>query len=147
LEKFTGKKNNAQVWLNNIAKAITTNNWDDAKTMQTILYFLQDTANSWYQNLVNKLQDFNVFKTIDANYFTVPQILNQFIHRLCSITLQDAINYVKDLESAELEANHIQAINLVMNRLSDLNLKLKQLIEFINQKLEKYLANNNQAIY
>ncbi|KAG9298974.1 hypothetical protein G9A89_020287 [Geosiphon pyriformis] len=33
LEKFTGEKNNAQVWLNNIIKAITANNWDNARAL------------------------------------------------------------------------------------------------------------------
>ncbi|KAG9286150.1 hypothetical protein G9A89_010164, partial [Geosiphon pyriformis] len=57
-------------------------------------------------------------------------------------TFQDAINHTRNLESAELEANHIQVINLVMNGSFDLDLKLKQLTEFINQKLEEYLATN-----
>ncbi|KAG9296633.1 hypothetical protein G9A89_002904 [Geosiphon pyriformis] len=34
LDKFNDEKDNTQVWLNNIAKAITTNNWDDARVMQ-----------------------------------------------------------------------------------------------------------------
>ncbi|KAG9296911.1 hypothetical protein G9A89_006866 [Geosiphon pyriformis] len=46
LEKFTGKEDNAQAWINNVAKAITANNWDDAKALQAIPYFLQDTADS-----------------------------------------------------------------------------------------------------
>ncbi|KAG9304414.1 hypothetical protein G9A89_019976 [Geosiphon pyriformis] len=168
LEKFTGKKNNAQVWLNNVKKVITANRWDDTRAMQ-------------YQSLVNKLQDFNTFKlaflqyfkknkavtiylghfhrnlhqiqTIQANYFTVSQILNQFIKGLhssilqciCSMhpaDLQAAVTNARDFEAAELKANHVQAINLVMNRSSDLNSKLKQFSDSINQKLEGYLADN-----
>ncbi|KAG9302763.1 hypothetical protein G9A89_009540 [Geosiphon pyriformis] len=82
-------------------------------------------------------------QAIDANYFTVPQILNQFIcglhssilqhiHPLHPATLQDAVTHVKDFESAELEANHIHAINLVMNGSSELNSKLKQFNNSIN---------------
>ncbi|KAG9306335.1 hypothetical protein G9A89_018218 [Geosiphon pyriformis] len=154
LEKFTGEEDNAQ-----------------------------NTANSWYQSLINKPQDFNTFKieflryfsnnnsinrlantfttikqgeneavttylrcfhknlcqiqAINANYFIVAQILNQFICGLCSsilqcicllhvINLQAAITNARDFEAAELKANHAQAINLVMNRLSELDSKLKQ---------------------
>ncbi|KAG9292012.1 hypothetical protein G9A89_017911 [Geosiphon pyriformis] len=152
--------------------------------MQTILYFLKDTTNSWYQSLVNKPQDFNAFKVeflryfsnnnsinrlvntfttmkqgetevvttylgrfhqnlhqiqaIDTNYFTVPQILNQFIcglhssilqhvHPLHPGTLQDTVTRARDFESAESETNHAQAINLVMNRSSELDSKLEKL--------------------
>ncbi|KAG9285083.1 hypothetical protein G9A89_009894 [Geosiphon pyriformis] len=102
--------------------------------MQAIPYFLKDTADLWYQSLVNKPQDFNAFKAeflryfsnnnsinrlvnaftiikqeeteavttylgcfhqnlrqiqaINTNYFTAPQILNQFIHVLHSSILQ-----------------------------------------------------------
>ncbi|KAG9289364.1 hypothetical protein G9A89_007925 [Geosiphon pyriformis] len=193
LEKFTGKEDNTQVWLNN----------NDVRAMQAISYFLQDTTNSWYQSLVNKPQDFNTFKieflryfsnnnsinrlantftiikqgeneavttylecfhrnlhqiqAIDPNYFTVAQILNQFIRGLCSsilqyvrpihsIDLQAAVTNARDFEAAELKANYAQAINLVMNGLSKLDSKLKQFSNSINQKLEGYLADNH-AIY
>ncbi|KAG9287800.1 hypothetical protein G9A89_017395 [Geosiphon pyriformis] len=50
LEKFTSKENNTQAWINNIAKAITANNWDDARTIQVISYFLKNTVNSCSTN-------------------------------------------------------------------------------------------------
>ncbi|KAG9298662.1 hypothetical protein G9A89_012730 [Geosiphon pyriformis] len=40
LKKFTSKENNAQAWINNIAKTIIINNWDDTKALQAISYFL-----------------------------------------------------------------------------------------------------------
>ncbi|KAG9304158.1 hypothetical protein G9A89_019720 [Geosiphon pyriformis] len=183
LNKFNDEENDAQVWLNNIAKAITANNWDNARVMQAIPYFLQDTADTWYQSLTVKPQNFNEFKTeflqyfsnnnsinkltntftmirqgdteavtiylrhfhrnlhqiqaIQADYFTVPQILNQFIRRLCSSILQQvrsmhpvdfltAVTYARDFEAAKLEVNHTQAVNLAMNGLSELDSKLKQ---------------------
>ncbi|KAG9288799.1 hypothetical protein G9A89_023096 [Geosiphon pyriformis] len=184
LDKFTGKKNDAQVWLNDVAKAITANNWDNTRAMQAIFYFLQNITDAWYQSLAIKTQNFNEFKTkflryfsnnnsinklantfttikqgeteavttylgqfyknlcqiqvIQADYFTVPQILNQFIYGLHSSilqcvypihsqTLQNAVTNARDFETAKLEANHAQAINLVINRLSELDSKLKQL--------------------
>ncbi|KAG9304295.1 hypothetical protein G9A89_019857 [Geosiphon pyriformis] len=203
LDNFTGKEDDAQVWLNNVEKAIAANGWNNVRAMQAILYFLKDTANSWYQSLINKPQDFNAFKVeflryfsnnnsinclvntfitmkqeeteavttylrcfhrnlhqiqaIDANYFTAPQILNQFIHGLHSSilqhvcllhpgTLQDAVTHARDFESAESKASHAQAVNLIMNGLSELDSKLKQFSNSINQKLEGYLADN-RAIY
>ncbi|KAG9298906.1 hypothetical protein G9A89_015928 [Geosiphon pyriformis] len=198
LDNFTSEENNAQIWLNDVEKAI-----NNGRALQAISYFLKDTANSWYQSLAAKPQTFNKFKTeflryfnnnnsincltntfttikqedteavttylecfhrnlrqiqtIQANYFTVPQILNQFIrglhssilqqvHSMHSVDLPIAIIYAKDFEAAELKANHTQAVNLVMNESSDLDSKLKQFSDTINQKLEGYLADNH-AIY
>ncbi|KAG9287705.1 hypothetical protein G9A89_004108 [Geosiphon pyriformis] len=171
--------------------------------MQAIPYFLKDTADSWYQSLINKPQNFNAFKAeflryfsnnnsinclvnafttmkqgeteaviiylgrfhrnlcqiqaIDTNYFTAPQILNQFIcglyssilQHVCSLhpgTLQDAVTHARDFESAESETNHTQAVNLVMNGSSELDSKLEKFSELINKRLEGYLADNH-AIY
>ncbi|KAG9289362.1 hypothetical protein G9A89_007923 [Geosiphon pyriformis] len=168
LEKFTSEKDNAQVWLNDVKKVIAANGWNDTRAMQAIPYFLQNTANSWYQSLVNKLQDFNAFKIEFLRYFSnnnsinrlqTPSLLSnkekmkqlcssilQHIHPIYSINLQAAITNARDFEAAEFEANHAQAINLVMNRSSKLDSKLKQFSDFINQKLEGYLADNH-AIY
>ncbi|KAG9286018.1 hypothetical protein G9A89_022694 [Geosiphon pyriformis] len=158
IEKFTSEENDTQVWLNNVEKAITANRWNDTRAIQAIPYFLQDTADSWYQSLANKPQDFNAFKlvflqyfsnnnsinhlantfitikqeenkvitiylgcfhrnlhqiqTIQADYFTVSQILNQFIRSLHSINFQATVTSTRNFEAAELEANHAQAINL-----------------------------------
>ncbi|KAG9290492.1 hypothetical protein G9A89_002467 [Geosiphon pyriformis] len=102
-------------------------------------------------------QNLHQIQAIDANYFTAPQILNQFICGLCSSilqhvcplhpgTLQDAVTCTRNFESAELEANHAQAVNLVMNRSSELDSKLEKFSESINKKLEGYLVDN-YAIY
>ncbi|KAG9295509.1 hypothetical protein G9A89_013538 [Geosiphon pyriformis] len=113
LDNFTGEENDAQVWLNDVEKAIAANGWND--------------------------------------------ILNQFICGLCSSilqhvrllhpgTLQDAVTCARDFESAESEANHAQAINLVMNGLSELDSKFEKFSESINKRLEGYLTDN-YAIY
>ncbi|KAG9288715.1 hypothetical protein G9A89_004334 [Geosiphon pyriformis] len=52
--------------------------------------------------------------------------------------------HAKNFKATELEANHAQAVNLVINRSFDLDSKLKQFSDLINQKLERYLVNNNQ---
>ncbi|KAG9297979.1 hypothetical protein G9A89_018807 [Geosiphon pyriformis] len=46
LEKFTGKEDTTQVWLDNVEKAITANRWNDARVMQAISYFFQDIVDS-----------------------------------------------------------------------------------------------------
>ncbi|KAG9291486.1 hypothetical protein G9A89_021905 [Geosiphon pyriformis] len=160
LDNFTGKENDTQVWLNDVKKAIAANGWNN------------DTTNLWYQSLINKPQNFNAFKVEFLRYFSnnnsinclvntfttmkqgeIEVILNQFIHGLCSSilqhvhplhpgTLQDAVTCARDFESAESEANHAQAINLVMNESSELDSKLEKFSESINKRLEEYLADN-----
>ncbi|KAG9291761.1 hypothetical protein G9A89_012046 [Geosiphon pyriformis] len=172
LDNFTGKEDDAQIWLNDVEKAIAANGWNDARAMQAIPYFLKDTANSWYQSLINKPQDFNAFKAEFLRYFSNNNSINclvnaftimkqgeieAFIHDLCSSilqhvcllhpsTLQDAVTCARDFESAESEANHIQAVNLVMNGPSELDSKLEKFSESINKKLEEYLADKHETL-
>ncbi|KAG9288883.1 hypothetical protein G9A89_019505 [Geosiphon pyriformis] len=108
-------------WINKLANLFTTIKQGDTEAVTTYL-------EHFYRNL-------HQIQAIQADYFTAPQILNQFIRGLHS-------NLLQDFEAAELEANHAQAVNLVMNRLFELDSKLKQFSESINQKLEKYLADN-----
>ncbi|KAG9297713.1 hypothetical protein G9A89_011228 [Geosiphon pyriformis] len=69
------------------------------------------------------LRNFSNNNTINADYFTVAQILNQFIkglrssilQRICSLhpaDLQAAVTNTRDFEAAELKTNHAQAVNL-----------------------------------
>ncbi|KAG9296153.1 hypothetical protein G9A89_014745 [Geosiphon pyriformis] len=155
LDKFTGKKDDAQVWLNNVKKAITANGWNDTRAMQAISYFLKNTVNSWYQSLVDKPQDFNTFKLEFLKYFSNNNSINRLANTFTTIkqgktkavfTYLGHFHRNLDFKSAELEANHVHAMNLVMNGLSELDSKLKQFSDSINQKLKGYLADN-RAIY
>ncbi|KAG9295661.1 hypothetical protein G9A89_002979 [Geosiphon pyriformis] len=166
LDNFTGEEDDAQIWLNNVEKAIAANGWNDARA----IYF---SNNNNINHLVNVFTTIKQGETeavttylecfhrnlcqiqaIDTNYFTAPQILNQFIHGLHNSILQhvrplhpgilqDAVTHARDFESAESEANHAQAVNLVMNGLSELDSKLKKFSESINKRLEEYLADNH----
>ncbi|KAG9304499.1 hypothetical protein G9A89_020063 [Geosiphon pyriformis] len=89
--------------------------------------------------------------TIKRDYYTMVQVLNQFIKglwnsilrsvRLRHLTsLQDAITLAHNFESAEQEANHTQVINLAINRTSDIDAKITQLSEKLTQKIEGFLA-------
>ncbi|KAG9290270.1 hypothetical protein G9A89_022246 [Geosiphon pyriformis] len=117
--------------INKLANLFTTIKQGDTEAVTTYL-------ERFHRNL-------RQIQAIQADYFTAPQILNQFI-RVCPIHPVDlpiAVTHARDFEAAELEANHAQAINLVMNGLSELDSKLKQFSESINQKLEGYLADNH----
>ncbi|KAG9296608.1 hypothetical protein G9A89_015200 [Geosiphon pyriformis] len=160
LKKFTGEEDNAQIWLNNIEKTITANGWNDARALLFLTGYCQlmqreNEAVTTYLGCFHR--NLHQIQAIQADYFTVPQILNQFIRGLHSSILQHiclmhpadlqaTIINARDFEAAELKANYVQAINLVMNGSSELDSKLKQFSNSINQKLEGYLANN-QAIY
>ncbi|KAG9289973.1 hypothetical protein G9A89_010279 [Geosiphon pyriformis] len=109
----------------------------------------------WYfsnNNNINKLA--NTFTTIRQE--DTEAILNQFIRRLHSSILQQVcpmhpvdlpttVTYTRDFEAAELEANHTQAVNLAINRSSELDSKLKQFRNtncFQNQS--RLLLSSNQ---
>ncbi|KAG9307305.1 hypothetical protein G9A89_017133 [Geosiphon pyriformis] len=105
------------------ANTFTTIRQEDTETVTTYL-------GCFHRNLCQ-------IQVIQANYFTVPQILNQFIRELHSSILQrvhpmhpvdfsTTVTYARDFEAAELKANHAQAVNLAMNGSSELNSKLKQ---------------------
>ncbi|KAG9292086.1 hypothetical protein G9A89_017986 [Geosiphon pyriformis] len=89
LDKFNSKENNVQVWLNDVAKAITANNWDDAKVIQAISYFLQDTADAWYQSLTVKSQNFNGFKTEFLQYFSNNNSIKKLANTFTTIKQKD----------------------------------------------------------
>ncbi|KAG9294000.1 hypothetical protein G9A89_019338 [Geosiphon pyriformis] len=111
--------------INKLANFFTTIKQGDTEAVTTYL-------GCFHRNL-------HQIQAIQADYFTVSQILNQFIRGLHSNLLQQvclmhpvnlptAVTHARDFEAAELEANHTQAVNLVMNRSSELNSKLKQFI-------------------
>ncbi|KAG9283972.1 hypothetical protein G9A89_005479 [Geosiphon pyriformis] len=81
---------------------------NNARAMQFLRYFSNNNSINKLANTftIIKQRENEAIQAINANYFTVAQILNQFIHGLCT--------------------NHTQAVNLVMNGLSELDSKLKQ---------------------
>ncbi|KAG9289059.1 hypothetical protein G9A89_015608 [Geosiphon pyriformis] len=109
--------------INHLASTFTTIKQEDTEAVTTYL-------RCFHKNL-------HQIQAIQADYFIVPQILNQFIQGLHSNILQQVcsmhpinfptiITHARDFEATELEANHAQAVNIVMNRSSDLDSKLKQ---------------------
>ncbi|KAG9294206.1 hypothetical protein G9A89_021565 [Geosiphon pyriformis] len=136
LEKFSGKEDDAQTWINDVTKAIITNNWNDARALQAISYFLQNAKPQTFDafkleflryfsnsNSINCLA--NIFTTIkQEDTEAVTTYLEYFHQNLCQIQAIDAnyfttaqilnqficvlcsITCTRNFELAELEANH-----------------------------------------
>ncbi|KAG9300804.1 hypothetical protein G9A89_003153 [Geosiphon pyriformis] len=49
-------------WLREMQKAIQANNWNNQRAIQTLLFFLKGTVDSWYQSLKTKPMSFAEFK-------------------------------------------------------------------------------------
>ncbi|KAG9290294.1 hypothetical protein G9A89_022270 [Geosiphon pyriformis] len=170
LTDFSGEEEETDVhtWLREAQKAIQTNNWNDQRAIQTLPFFLKGTANSFAEfknalleyfsdpNAVIQLQnEFNTIKqntVIEQEYYTDPQVLNQFIRglkssilgRVCPAhpnSLSEAVMLVRALESAEKEANYSQIVNMVMeeNKTETLEKRVMRLEEELSKKIESYL--------
>ncbi|KAG9302755.1 hypothetical protein G9A89_009532 [Geosiphon pyriformis] len=111
LDNFTGKENNAQVWLNDVKKAITANGWNDAQALQAIPYFLKNTANSWYQSLVDKSQDFNTFKLEFLRYFSNNNSINRLANTFTTIKQEETKAVTTYLGCFHRNLRQIQAID------------------------------------
>ncbi|KAG9284520.1 hypothetical protein G9A89_014124 [Geosiphon pyriformis] len=85
---------------------------------------VKSSNNPSYHYTLGSAINITSIQAIDANYFIVPQILSQFIcglyskifQHVCplhSVMLQAAITQTRDFESAELEANHAQAPQII----------------------------------
>ncbi|KAG9304466.1 hypothetical protein G9A89_020030 [Geosiphon pyriformis] len=98
------------------------------EALQAIFYFLQDT------------QEENKAVTTYLGCFHRNLSILQHICLMHPVDFQAAVTNARDFEAAKLEANHAQAINLVMNESSDLDSKLKQLSNSLNQKLKNSIS-------
>ncbi|KAG9288089.1 hypothetical protein G9A89_017684 [Geosiphon pyriformis] len=112
----------------------------------------EDNAYSWITDAEKAI----TANTIERDYYTTAQVLNQFIKGLWSsilrsirsrhlTSLQDAITLTHNFESTEQEANHTQVINLAINGTSDIDTKITQLSEKLTQKIEEFLAGTTET--
>ncbi|KAG9296325.1 hypothetical protein G9A89_014917 [Geosiphon pyriformis] len=76
----------SQEWLNQVTKAGDTNEWNAAKMLRTILYFLKRTGGKWFENLTTPFNDWTAFETA---------FLEQFTNNNTSITLQNCFCNIK----------------------------------------------------
>ncbi|KAG9302685.1 hypothetical protein G9A89_005159 [Geosiphon pyriformis] len=151
LEKFTSKEDNAQVWLNDMEKAIIANSWNNARAMQAIPYFLQDTANSWYQSLVNKPQEFAAFKLAFLQYFNNNNSINQLANTFTiikqgkneAVTIYLGHFYRNLYQIQAIQADYLEAYAVVssnayvqcIQQTFKLQLPMPEILKQLNSKL------------
>ncbi|KAG9290053.1 hypothetical protein G9A89_010359 [Geosiphon pyriformis] len=111
LNNFTSEEDNAQAWLNDIEKVIAANRWNDTRAMQAIPYFLKDTANSWYQSLINKPQNFNAFKVEFLRYFSNNNSINRLVNIFTTMKQEETKAVITYLGCFHRNLHQIQAID------------------------------------
>ncbi|KAG9285293.1 hypothetical protein G9A89_001427 [Geosiphon pyriformis] len=92
-------------------KAIIANNWDNTKALQTIPYFLKETANSWYQSLATRPQTFQQFKTAFLEYFSNNNSINCLANTFTTIKQNNTEAVTTYLGCFHRVLCQIQAIN------------------------------------
>ncbi|KAG9287681.1 hypothetical protein G9A89_004084 [Geosiphon pyriformis] len=161
--------NNTYSWIADIEKAITANgtavfsDWNCQFVVpepgrKAYLFYRNQFSiikQKDHKTVTTYLRQFNQILhqilAIKRDYYTMVQVLNQFIKGLRSsilrsirlhhpTSLQDVITLVHDFESVEQEVNHTQAVNLAINGTSDIDTKIIQLSEKLTQKIEGFLA-------
>ncbi|KAG9302022.1 hypothetical protein G9A89_021066 [Geosiphon pyriformis] len=72
IPEFTGKDNNTslQEWLNKVQKAEDANGWNAARMLKAIPYFLQGTAEEWFENLEKPFKNWQAFKDAVTGRFS-----------------------------------------------------------------------------
>ncbi|KAG9300232.1 hypothetical protein G9A89_011305 [Geosiphon pyriformis] len=91
IPEFNGEdiETSPQEWLDQITKAGNANEWNAARMLGTIPYFLKKTAGEWFENLTTPFNDWTAFKT-----------------------------HAKRYEMAMKEANHTKLMNLAIEETS-----------------------------
>ncbi|KAG9286446.1 hypothetical protein G9A89_014612 [Geosiphon pyriformis] len=143
ISKFTGKnsKTSPQEWLNKVSKAGDANGWNAARMLKTILYFLQETAGEWFENLEALPEHWEAFKTA---------FLEQFTNNNTSITLQNWFQNIKQ-EPSESVMTYLGKFNKLLRRIRQLETNeyyfnaqiLDQFIAGLKDKLIKKLKTTS----
>ncbi|KAG9303208.1 hypothetical protein G9A89_000743 [Geosiphon pyriformis] len=112
IPEFTGKDNDtsAQEWLNKVQKAEDVNGWIAARMLKTIPYFLQGTAEKWFENLEEPFENWQAFK----NAF-----LQQFTDNNISITLRNHFRNIKQ-ETSETVMTYLGRFNKLLRQIQQL---------------------------
>ncbi|KAG9299891.1 hypothetical protein G9A89_005420 [Geosiphon pyriformis] len=72
IPEFNGEniETSSQEWLDQVTKARDANEWNAARMLRTILYFLKGTAGELFENLAIPFNDWNTFKAAFLEQFT-----------------------------------------------------------------------------
>ncbi|KAG9287409.1 hypothetical protein G9A89_023781 [Geosiphon pyriformis] len=112
LTDFSGEKEETDVhkWLREAQKAIQANNWNDQRAIQTLLFFLKGTADSWYQSLETKPTSFTEFKNALLEYFSDPNAV---------IQLQNKFNTIKQ-NTGETVTQYLARFNRICRQIESI---------------------------
>ncbi|KAG9288557.1 hypothetical protein G9A89_016187, partial [Geosiphon pyriformis] len=109
LTDFSGEEEETDVytWLREAQKPIQANNWNNQRAIQTLLFFLKGTANSWYQSLKTKPTSFAEFKNAFLEYFSDPNAI---------IQLQNKFNTIKQ-NTSETVTQYLAQFNRICHQI------------------------------
>ncbi|KAG9290088.1 hypothetical protein G9A89_010394 [Geosiphon pyriformis] len=167
--KFTGEDNNTspQEWLDKVQKAKDTNGWIAARMLKAIPYFLQETAEEWFENLEESFKNWQAFKDVFLQQFTdnntsitfrnrfhnikqetsksfiagLKDKLIKKVHPHAPANLATAIKHAKSYEMAMEEANYTKLVNLAIGETSS---AAEEKIDQLTKKVESYFTNQQQ---
>ncbi|KAG9290206.1 hypothetical protein G9A89_022182 [Geosiphon pyriformis] len=134
IPEFNGKdiETSPQEWLDQVTKAGDANEWNAARILRTISYFLKETAGEWFENLAIPFNDWNTFKAVFLEQFTdnntsitlrnrfqnIKQKPSKSVRPHVPEDLNSAIQHAKRYKMAMEEANHIKLVNLAIGETS-----------------------------
>ncbi|KAG9306890.1 hypothetical protein G9A89_002559 [Geosiphon pyriformis] len=146
IPEFMGEDNDTspQEWLDKIQKAGDANSWIAVKMLKAILYFLQGTAEKWFENLEEPFENWQAFKDAFLQQFTnnntsitlrnhscnikqetsetfIAGLKDKLIEKVClhaSADLATAIRHAKNYKMAMKEANHTKLVNLAIGEIT-----------------------------
>ncbi|KAG9290731.1 hypothetical protein G9A89_011694 [Geosiphon pyriformis] len=145
IPEFTVKDNNTspQKWLDKVQKAGDANSWIAARMLKAIPYFLQGTAEEWFENLEKPFENWQAFK--DA-------FLQQFANNNTSITLRNCFCNIKQ-ETSKTVITYLEKFNKLFRQIRQLETNnyysdaqiLNQFIAGLKNKLIKKVCPHAPA--
>ncbi|KAG9301712.1 hypothetical protein G9A89_016783 [Geosiphon pyriformis] len=146
IPEFTSEDNDTspQEWLDKVQKAGDANGWIAARMLKAIPYFLQGTAEEWFENLEEPFENWQAFKDTFLQQFTdnntsitlrncfhnikqktsetfIAELKDKLIKKVCPhapADLATAIRHAKSYEMAMEEANHTKLVNFAIGETS-----------------------------
>ncbi|KAG9298201.1 hypothetical protein G9A89_002689 [Geosiphon pyriformis] len=145
IPEFTGEDNDTspQKWFDKVQKAGDANGWITARMLKAIPYFLQGTAEEWFENLEEPFENWQAFK--DA-------FLQQFTDNNTSITLRNCFHNIKQ-ETSKTVMTYLGRFNKLLRQIRQLETNdyysdaqiLDQFIARLKDKLIKKVCPHTPA--
>ncbi|KAG9300599.1 hypothetical protein G9A89_005199 [Geosiphon pyriformis] len=112
ISEFNGEdiETSPQEWLNQVIKTGDANEWNAARMLRTIPYFLKGTAGEWFENLAAPFNDWDTFKAA---------FLEQFTDNNTSITLRNCFHNIKQ-EPSKSVITYIEKFNKLLRQIRQL---------------------------